>query len=213
MKIRLYIIIISVIIGISVYSQSTISYITGSCVAMGNGSNTNCPAGINFLYLGDTLKIYGTISASCCGTHLAVISSRYDSIYIIQKDSGVTCECICNYCFEIKIPKSLNDSIVSINEKAYLIQSASAINSNNANTNFRIYPNPTTDLIFIDCGNNYNGYKIRITNSLSQTIYKTLITKQTTAVNLKTWTGRGMYFVALIDENNTIIETQKIVLK
>ena len=84
-----------------------------------------------------------------------------------------------------------------------------------ANT-IKVYPNPTNNKITIDCGNNYstlNGYTIKITNSLSQTVYTSLVTQQSTILDLNSWTGRGIYFVHLIDANNNTIDIKKIVLQ
>jgi len=78
---------------------------------------------------------------------------------------------------------------------------------------FDIYPNPTTDVFYIDCGNNFNGYKVRITNILYQTIFNFPISSQITSINLKTLTGYGIYFVTLFDANNNNIATKKIILK
>lgn len=82
--------------------------------------------------------------------------------------------------------------------------------------NIKIYPNPTKDAITIDCGSNYNTlntYTIKIINSLSQTVYSSVINKQKTIINLKTLSGKGIYFINLIDANSNIIETKKIILQ
>lgn len=84
-----------------------------------------------------------------------------------------------------------------------------------ANT-IKVYPNPTSDKITIDCGNNFstlNGYTIKITNSLSQTVYTSLVTQQLTMIDLNSWTGTGIYFVHLIDASNNTIDIRKIVLQ
>lgn len=97
------------------------------------------------------------------------------------------------------------------------------INMNHTGTNpityknsIKIYPNPTNDKITIDFGTNYNslnGYKIKILNSISQTVYEANIIKQTSSIDLNNWTGKGIYYVQLIDGNNNIIENKKIVLQ
>jgi hypothetical protein len=82
--------------------------------------------------------------------------------------------------------------------------------------NLLLYPNPTNDNITIDCGSNFstlNSYTIKITNSLSQTVYTSLVNQQITTINLSTWTGRGIYFVHLIDATNNAIDIKKIVLQ
>lgn len=80
----------------------------------------------------------------------------------------------------------------------------------------KVYPNPTKDAITIDCGNNYgtlNGYTIKITNSLSQTVYTSKVNQQSTSIKLNSWTGKGIYFVHLIDASSNTIDIKKIVLQ
>lgn len=80
----------------------------------------------------------------------------------------------------------------------------------------KVFPNPTFDAITIDCGSNFstlNGYTIKIMNSLSQTVYTSLVTQQSTVIDLNSWTGAGIYFVHLIDASNNTIDIKKIVLQ
>lgn len=84
-----------------------------------------------------------------------------------------------------------------------------------ANT-IKVFPNPTKDKITIDCGSNYNslnGYTIKITNSMSQVVYSSNITQQSATIDLSTWTGRGVYFVHLVDGNGSTVDIKKIVLQ
>jgi len=80
----------------------------------------------------------------------------------------------------------------------------------------KVYPNPTKDAITIDCGNNFStlsGYTVKITNSLSQTVYTSKVNQQTTSIKLNSWTGKGIYFVHLIDASSNTIDIKKIVLQ
>lgn len=80
----------------------------------------------------------------------------------------------------------------------------------------KIYPNPTSDHITIDFGSNYetmNGYTLKITNSLSQVVLISSVNQQQTTVDLSTWTGKGVYFVHLIDAQSNTIDIRKIVLQ
>jgi Concanavalin A-like lectin/glucanases superfamily/Secretion system C-terminal sorting domain len=79
----------------------------------------------------------------------------------------------------------------------------------------KIFPNPTKDQITIDNGNfaSYAGYTVKITNSLGQTIFTSLINQQQFTVNLSTWSGNGIYFVHIIDAQNNTIDIKKIVLQ
>jgi hypothetical protein len=58
-----------------------------------------------------------------------------------------------------------------------------------------------------------NGYTLTITNSIGQTVYTAPINEQSSYVDLSTWSGNGIYFVQIIDEQNNTIENRKIVLQ
>jgi hypothetical protein len=79
----------------------------------------------------------------------------------------------------------------------------------------KIYPNPASTFLFIEFGNysSMNNYKIRITNTLGQVVYETLIYQPNTTIDLNTWTGNGLYLVNIIDPQNNIIDTKKIILQ
>lgn len=79
----------------------------------------------------------------------------------------------------------------------------------------KVWPNPTHDHITIDNGNlvNVTGYQIKITNSLSQQVFQSAITQQQFYVDLSTWTGKGIYFVHIIDGQGNTIDIKKIVLQ
>ena len=79
----------------------------------------------------------------------------------------------------------------------------------------KIYPNPANNVLNMNFGNNYlalNGYTLKITNSLSQTVYTTPINSQNTNVNISPW-ANGIYFVHLIDVSNNIVDIKKIVIQ
>ncbi|MBP7103122.1 MAG: T9SS type A sorting domain-containing protein [Bacteroidales bacterium] len=79
----------------------------------------------------------------------------------------------------------------------------------------KIYPNPAKDYITIDFGDfaSMSGYLLKITNVSGQIIYYTPIYQQTTQLDLSTWTGKGIYFVQILDSQFQIIETKKILLE
>jgi len=85
---------------------------------------------------------------------------------------------------------------------------------NNTNT-IKVFPNPSSDHIYIDCGNYLamGGYQIRIDNSLAATVFTTLVTQQVYNINLSTWTGNGTYFVYIIDNIGNTIDVKKIILQ
>jgi hypothetical protein len=85
---------------------------------------------------------------------------------------------------------------------------------NNLNT-IKVFPNPTNNHLTIDFGNfaSMNGYTLKITNSIGQTVFTTPINQQSSYVDLSTWGGNGIYFVQIIDTQNNTIENRKIVLQ
>lgn len=80
----------------------------------------------------------------------------------------------------------------------------------------KIFPNPTNDQLTIDYGTNFStfaGYTLKVTNSLGQVVYTSTINQQQSFVNLSTWSGNGIYFVHLIDSQNSTLDIKKIVLQ
>lgn len=85
---------------------------------------------------------------------------------------------------------------------------------NIANT-LLIYPNPAKDRITIDNGNFsvMNGYSIKIENSLGQQVFNSAITQAQFNIDLSTWTGKGIYYVRLLDASGNVVTTRKILLQ
>jgi hypothetical protein len=78
-----------------------------------------------------------------------------------------------------------------------------------------IYPNPAKDRITIDNGN-YTvmaGYSIKIENSLGQQVFNSAITQAQFNIDLSTWTGKGIYYVRLLDASGNVVTTRKILLQ
>lgn len=80
----------------------------------------------------------------------------------------------------------------------------------------RVYPNPSSNLVNIDFGNNFNtlsGYTLRIDNSIGQSVFSTAVTQQTYTSNLSTWSGNGLYLVYLINPQGSVVDVRKIVIQ
>lgn len=77
-----------------------------------------------------------------------------------------------------------------------------------------VYPNPTDSKFNIDFGNqtNFIGKQVKITNLLGQEIYNSIINQQIIEIPLSSIVGRGLYFVSIINDENKIILTKKIIL-
>ena len=91
---------------------------------------------------------------------------------------------------------------------------AGLIAPNNLGT-LKIWPNPANDRITIDNGNYgiLSGYSVKIETVLGQEVFKSAINQQQFSVDLTTWNGKGVYLVHVLDNQNNIIETKKIVLQ
>jgi uncharacterized repeat protein (TIGR03803 family) len=90
------------------------------------------------------------------------------------------------------------------------------VDSNNSSNNtIKIYPNPATDYITIDCGNqiSVNGWNVQIINTLGQKVFNSIIHQQQSTISLNTLSGTGIYLVKIYDDANKLIDTQKIILK
>lgn len=133
--------------------QDTINHIVSGCKnsELKASINTSCPRGINFGYLNDTLEIYGTLGANCCGTHFAYISKINDTIYITTADTGQLCLCTCEFCFEIRIPASVDDTIVSMGGTFYNTKSSdvSVGDYNELADRILLSPNPVSEILTI----------------------------------------------------------------
>jgi hypothetical protein len=91
----------------------------------------------------------------------------------------------------------------------------SGISAPNNTNRIIVYPNPAKDHITIDYGvfSRMSGYTVKITNTLGQTVFISLINQQSSFINLSSWTGKGLYYLQIIDPNSNMIENRKIVLQ
>lgn len=116
---------------------------------------------------------------------------------------------------DIALLKIIDTCFISVTD-TLIIKSTLVTSTPPNNTNIiKIFPNPTKDHITINFGNYIamNGYSIKISNSLGQSIFTTSINQQTEYIDLSTWSGNGLYFVHIIDNLGKTIEIRKIILK
>lgn len=80
---------------------------------------------------------------------------------------------------------------------------------------FKVYPNPTSDFLQIDCGDisTINGYSIKIINSLGQSVFDEPVSQSPFNIDMNGWNGNGLYFLHLIDGSGNITDIRKIVLE
>lgn len=90
------------------------------------------------------------------------------------------------------------------------------VNQNKIKNVIKVFPNPTKDFITINTGNDYQNisdYTVRITNTLGQTVYQNLMNEQNLTVKLNDLGTNGLYYIQIIDENQKVIDTRKIILQ
>jgi hypothetical protein len=67
----------------------------------------------------------------------------------------------------------------------------------------------------IDFGNSSNvaGYDINIFDVAGKLVYNTKINKSVETIDLNTWTGKGIYFIKIYDNQSQQIENRKVVIQ
>lgn len=106
-------------------------------------------------------------------------------------------------------------NVCTIKDTLYIKTSiATGVNSLEDNT-IRIYPNPTSDYLIIDNGNVnlMTGYSIQIVNSTGQTVFSSAINQAQFSINVSTWTKNSIYFVKLLNAQNGVVETKKVIVQ
>ncbi len=80
---------------------------------------------------------------------------------------------------------------------------------------FVLYPNPASDVVYLQMGANTQlaGMKVKVVNLLGQVIEEQPIQNTTTELTTKNWGAAGVYFVQIINQNNTTSITKKVIVK
>lgn len=84
-----------------------------------------------------------------------------------------------------------------------------------SNNLIKVYPNPAKNQLTLDYGNfnSMSGYSIKVSNIMGQTIYLQPIAQQQVSIDLSNWGGTGTYILNLLDQDQNIVETKKIILQ
>ncbi len=109
----------------------------------------------------------------------------------------------------------VTDTILTTVTDTLIIKTTVGLPTPNTTNTLLIYPNPAKDRITIDNGN-YTvmaGYSIKIENSLGQQVFSSAITQAQFNIDLSTWTGKGIYFVRVLDTQGNVVTTRKILLQ
>lgn len=80
---------------------------------------------------------------------------------------------------------------------------------------FNAYPNPATDYLIIE-GNKVgasSGNSLLVKDLMGQTVFRSTINQNQLCINLDNWTKQALYFVLLLDSQNTVVEARKIIVQ
>jgi len=79
----------------------------------------------------------------------------------------------------------------------------------------KLYPNPTHEILQINSGLSYSvikDYSIKISSPTGAEIFRNKFNSQNFSINLSKFGNNGLFLVSILDENNNLILTKKIVL-
>jgi hypothetical protein len=79
----------------------------------------------------------------------------------------------------------------------------------------KFYPNPTKEILFIDNGNYkaMSGYSIKIVSLTGAVVYNQPITSQQVQISMNQFGAKGVYIAQIVDTNDAILDSKKIVLE
>jgi hypothetical protein len=119
-----------------------------------------------------------------------------DFSIIIYDTLGTFCETTQNDTLKIQVKITLGNNIQSVNT-------------------LKVYPNPTSNLLTIDLGNfkSLENYSINIHDLQGRIIYNEKVVKQLVTISLTEFGSNGLYILEILDKNNVLIESSKILLE
>lgn len=104
-------------------------------------------------------------------------------------------------------------TLIAVTDTLIINSNLNLPSPNDFNT-IKVYPNPANDHITIDNGNYLimQNHSIKIENSLGQQEFYSLINQQQFYIDITGWSGSGVYYLSLLDSQNIILTTRKIVI-
>ena len=105
--------------------------------------------------------------------------------------------------------------IITVTDTLIINTNITGFNPITYQNTIKIFPNPANDHITIDYGDysTMTGYTLKIVNSMGQIVFTSSINQQQSYINLSSWSGNGIYFVHVIDDQNNTIDIKKIILQ
>lgn len=158
------------------------------CFCLGNLADT-C-----YITYYDTIQVFDTLFVNVYDTlHVTdtLLVNVYDTIITtITQTISVTDTLIIN----LNIPDSSNDPVLN---------------------RIIVYPNPASSHMYIDFGNHtlMQNYTCQILNALGQPVFFTPVDQKLYYLDLSTWSGKGTYFIRIINDFGQTVETKKIILQ
>jgi hypothetical protein len=175
----------------------------GSDLSVCRGTIVLLDAGINgTTYLWNTGQTTQTINVNTGGAYSVTVSTQ----------NGCSASDTVNVIFK----RCRDNSVTALRGKSGdLYENPKNEESNIIVRDIKIYPNPARTHITIDNGNFelMNGYAVRIYNALGQTVFTQAVNQQQFFIDLSTWTGNGLYYLNLIDNQGNSVETKVIVVQ
>lgn len=101
----------------------------------------------------------------------------------------------------------------SVTDTLIINTDLTSVNNVEFTSTIKIYPNPASDLLYINFGNyeNLKEYSFRIVNSLVP-IYNDKIMSQEEIIDISQWTP-GMYLMQLISPTGAVLQSKKLVIQ
>ena len=134
------------------------------------------------------------------------LATLYDTVKVVVKDTiWVT--------VQDTVYVTITDSIAVTDTLFIDVELTDLASPFNLNT-IKVYPNPARDHLYISTGNFgliYN-YRITIFDQRGGIVFETFMHDFLYEVDLSDWSGPGVYYLQLFDEEENIVDIRKIVL-
>ena len=147
-------------------------------------------------------KMDNNIIKNCdkMGDHIDFVNNVYDTVTITNKVTKYD---------TVIVKNTIYDTILKLKFKL-----TTGIQANKMASIF-LYPNPTSDVLHIEVGDAkaLEGYRYRIVDALGKEVYNELVKNAITEIPLKSLGAAGMYQFEVLDQKNTRIQVNKIVLQ
>lgn len=113
---------------------------------------------------------------------------------------------------------SINDAIYIVNyahSYKYFCDTSLSANLVNNNSSFKVYPNPAKEFVMIDCGDSidFKNYHFQLVNALGQVVISQNLNSQLQKIILDKFSGQGLYFIKIFNQENKLVDTKKIILQ